>query len=157
MRFEGRGELRASGKKGPIRSSHPHHDVEATNNWKRRPLKGVNVLGIRYCYPPVRVSGSDLCAVRIVGMNLPTRMRIVWRRGKAKFNRLLDGASPETPTAHGTTYSLPYEIVEIIIPSEKFGERERTRANPIGVVTGMDWGRSSSRRWDVFSFGSIGS
>jgi hypothetical protein len=42
-------------------------------------------------------------------------------------------------------------------PSEKFGERERTRANPIGAVTGMDWGRSSSRRWDVFSFGSIGS
>jgi hypothetical protein len=46
-------------------------------------------------------------------------MRTVWRRGKANTNRLLGNAPPdappETPTAHGTAFRLPYDIVEMII------------------------------------------
>ena len=38
-------------------------------------------------------------------------MRIVWRRGKANINRLLDN----TPPTHESTSHLPYEIVEMII------------------------------------------
>jgi hypothetical protein len=52
-----------------------------------------------------------LTSVPTVGINLSTRMRIVWRRGKANVNRLLGN----TPTAHGPVCRLPYEIVEMII------------------------------------------
>ena len=58
---------------------------------------------------------SDICAVRTAGVNLSTRMRIVWRRGKANINRLLGNAPPETRIAHASTCRLPYEIIEIII------------------------------------------
>jgi hypothetical protein len=89
--------------------SHAHHD-DASNSRKCRPLKRADVLGIRYCYPPVLVNSSDLCAV---GTNLSTRIGIVWRRGKTNISRLL--APPEIPTAHESTCRLPYEIVEMII------------------------------------------
>ena len=49
---------------------------------------GADTPGIRYCYPPVRVNASNLCAVRTIGINLSTRLRIVWRRGKANINRV---------------------------------------------------------------------
>jgi hypothetical protein len=42
---------------------------------------------------------------------MPTHMRIVWHRGKANINRLLDN----TPPTHESTPHLPYEIVEMII------------------------------------------
>ena len=57
------------------------------------------------------VNSSDFCAVRTVGVGLSTRVRIVWRRGKANINRLLGNA----PTAHGPVCRLPYEIVEMIV------------------------------------------
>ena len=63
----------------------------------------------------MRVNVSDLCAVRIAGMNLSTRMRIVWRRGKANVSRLLGNPPPEIHTAHRTARHLPYEVVEMII------------------------------------------
>jgi hypothetical protein len=58
---------------------------------------------------------SDICAIRTVGVNLSTRMRIVWRRGKASINRLLGTPPPETRIAHASTCRLPYEIIETII------------------------------------------
>ena len=48
-------------------------------------------------------------------MHLSIRMKIIWRRGKAKINRLLGGAPPKTPIAHVSTCPLPYEIIEMII------------------------------------------
>ena len=87
-----------------------------------RALKATEILGIRYGCLPVRANISDpyTCAI---GVNLPTRMRIVWRRAKANINRLFSNAPPdvppdappETPTARGTTFGLPYDIVEMII------------------------------------------
>ena len=97
--------------RSPRGTSLAHHDDEASSNGKYRPLEGPDVLGTRYCYQPVCVNPSDLCAVRTVGINLSTRMRIVWRRGRASINRLLGNA----PTAHRPVFRLPYEIVEIII------------------------------------------
>jgi len=64
---------------------------------------------------PVRIDNSDLHAVRVVGTNLLDRMVIVWQRGKAKVNRLLRNASPETSIAYESTCRFPYEIVEVII------------------------------------------
>ena len=40
---------------------------------------------------------------------------IVWRRGKAKVNRLLGNAPPKTYIARESTCRFPYEIVELII------------------------------------------
>jgi hypothetical protein len=96
-------------------TSHAHCEDEASNSRKRRPVKAVDVLGIRYYHPLIRVNGSDLCVVHTVGINLSTRMRIVWRRGKANINRLLGNAPSETRTAHKSTCRLPYEVVEMII------------------------------------------
>ena len=42
-------------------------------------------------------------------------MVTLWHRGKAKIDRLLGGAAPETSTAHESTCCVPYEIVEKII------------------------------------------
>ena len=92
-------------------TSHGHHDDGASNNRKCGPLKRAEVLGIRYCYLLVHVNGSDLFAVRTAGVNLSTRIRIVWHQGKVGINRLLG----KTPTAHGTVCHLPYEVVEMII------------------------------------------
>ena len=98
---------------------HVRHDDEASNDRKRRPFKEADILGIRYCYSPVRAHGSDFRTVRTAGINLSTWTRIVWRRGNANINRLLGNpppdAPPETHTAHRTASRLPYEIVEIII------------------------------------------
>ena len=106
-----------------LRGSHAHHHHDVSNNRRCKAFKGADVLGIRYGYPPVRAHGSDLCVVRIAGVNLPTRMRIVWRRGKANVNRLLGNAPPDAPpdappethTVRESTCRFPYEIVEIII------------------------------------------
>jgi hypothetical protein len=110
---------------GPIASrrqrylSRPRHDDEASNDQRCSSFKGTDILGIRYCYPPVRARGSDLCTVRTAGINLSTWTRIVWRRGKANINRLLGNppldAPRKTHTAHGASSRLPYEIVEMII------------------------------------------
>ena len=59
----------------------------------------------------MHVNSSDLFAVRAVGIDLSTRMRVVWRRGKTNINRLLGN----TPTTHESACRLPYEIVEMII------------------------------------------
>jgi len=61
------------------------------------------------------MSGSDLCADRIIGTDLSTRMGTVWQQGKAKANLLLGKAPPEACTAHESTYRVPYEIVEMIV------------------------------------------
>ena len=65
------------------------------------------------------VHGSDLRVVCTAGVNLPTRIRTVWGRGKVNINRMLGNAPPDAPpetrTAHGTTFHLPYDIVEMII------------------------------------------
>jgi hypothetical protein len=87
-----------------------------------RSFGGTEILGIRYGCPLVRTNVSDPCTC-VIGVNLPTRMRIVWRRAKANVNRLFSNAPPdvppdappETPTARGTTFGLPYDIVEMII------------------------------------------
>ncbi|KAF9643704.1 hypothetical protein BDM02DRAFT_1364424 [Thelephora ganbajun] len=66
--------------------------------------------------PLVQKDGSDLCAVRAIGLNLSNRIAmIVWHRGKAKTSRPLSGASPEMCTTCESSCRLPYEIVEIII------------------------------------------
>jgi hypothetical protein len=67
-------------------------------------------------FPPVHIlNGSDLCAVRVAETNLSNRAVIIWRRGKAKVNRLLGNAPPKTQITHESTCRLPYEIVEMII------------------------------------------
>jgi hypothetical protein len=55
------------------------------------------------------------CAARTVGINLSTRVGIIWCRGKANISRLLGNMPLETPTARVSTCPLPYEIVETII------------------------------------------
>ena len=42
-------------------------------------------------------------------------MATIWRRGKARINRLLDNAPPETRTTHESACRVPYDIVEMII------------------------------------------
>jgi len=64
--------------------------------------------------PTTAHKGSDPHTVRTVGINLSTRMVIIWRRGKTNVNRLLGNAHPETCTAHESTCRLPCEIVEMI-------------------------------------------
>jgi hypothetical protein len=59
----------------------------------------------------VHVNGSDLCALRTVGVNLSTHIRIALRRSKANINRLFGNTS----TAHESACRFPYEIVEMII------------------------------------------
>jgi len=58
------------------------------------------------------IDGSD---PPYLGVNLSTRIRIVWRRGKARANRLIGNAPPEVRTTHESTCCFPYEIVEMII------------------------------------------
>jgi len=48
-------------------------------------------------------------------MSLSIRMVIIWRRAKAKVDRLLGNAPPDMRTARESTCPLPYEIVEMII------------------------------------------
>jgi hypothetical protein len=96
-------------------TSQGRHDDEVSDNRKCRSSKGVDVFGIRYCYSLVCVNGTDLCAVHTAGISVSTRMRVVWRRGKAKINRLLSNAPPKISTARKLVYRLPYEIVEMII------------------------------------------
>jgi hypothetical protein len=92
------------------------HDDDVFNSRKCRSFKRVDVLGIRYHYPLlVHVNVSDLYALRTAGINLSTRLEIVWHRGEANINPLLHNAPPETRTAHEPAYCLPYEIVEMII------------------------------------------
>jgi len=78
----------------------------------RRPIPPVSSAA-----PPIaHVNGSDLCVVRTLGINLSIHEMItVWRRGKAKVNRLLVNAPPEMRTTRESTCPLPYEIVEMII------------------------------------------
>lgn len=58
---------------------------------------------------------ADLRATRTVGPNLPTPAVNVWDwPGKAKVNRLLATAPPETRNVHESTCRVPYDIVEII-------------------------------------------
>ena len=97
-------------------TSHAHHDDGASNNWRRRSLEAADALGNRYLYPlAARVNGSNLHTARTVCINLSTRLRLVWRRGKTNINRLLGNASPGTRTTHGPAYCLPYELMEMII------------------------------------------
>ena len=56
-----------------------------------------------------------LISVPTVGKNLPTRMRIVWHRGKTNINRLLGNGPPDTRPAHESARHIPYDIVEMII------------------------------------------
>lgn len=42
-------------------------------------------------------------------------MAIIWRRGKAKVNRLFGNTPPEMHIPHESSCRLPYEIVEVII------------------------------------------
>ena len=105
---------------GPIELDHfgispVRHDDEVRNNRRCRPFKGADVLGIRYCYPLVHTNGFNLCAARTIGINLSTRVRIVWCRGKANISRLLGNMPLETSITRVSTYPLPYEIVEMII------------------------------------------
>ena len=95
-------------------SSARHHHHNGSNNRKCRPLKGADVLSIRYGCPSAHVNYSHVCSVHTIGINLSSRIRIVWRRSKANINRLLGNAPPETPTEHGAASRLPYEIVEMI-------------------------------------------
>jgi hypothetical protein len=60
----------------------------------------------------VRVNGPDLDTI---GINLSSRMRIVWRRGKANINRLLGNAPPGARITHESACRLPYELVEMIV------------------------------------------
>jgi hypothetical protein len=93
-------------------TSQTRHNDEASKNRKCRSSKGVDVLGIRYCYSLVCVNSTDFCAVHATGTSVSTRMGIIWHRGKAKIDRLLSSVPPETPTTHELVYRLPYEIVE---------------------------------------------
>ena len=61
------------------------------------------------------VDGSDLCAICTLGLNLPTRVVIIWHRGKAKVDRLFGKGPPGTRTTREPTCRLPPEIVEMII------------------------------------------
>ena len=97
-------------------TSHAHHDHDdVPDNQRRRPPNRTYLLCIKYIHPLVHMDDSDLCAVHTVGINLSTRMAIIWRQGKAQVNRLLGNAPPATCTAHESTCCFPYEIVEMII------------------------------------------
>jgi hypothetical protein len=54
---------------------------------------------------------SDLCADRIVEINVSKLMVIVW----AKVNRLVGNGPPETRIVHESTRRFPYEITEMIV------------------------------------------
>jgi hypothetical protein len=96
-------------------TSYARRDDDAFNRRECRPLREANVFGIRYCYPPMHVNGSDPRAVHTAGINLrlSTRIGLIWHRGKASISRLL--APPEIPTVQESTCSFPYEIVEMIV------------------------------------------
>ena len=100
------------GVRSPRVRSLIYDDNDVSNNREYGSLGATDILGIRYCDQLVRANGSNHCAV---GVNLSTRIRIVWRRGKTNINRLLGNRPPETRTAHELTWCLPYEIVEMII------------------------------------------
>ena len=53
-----------------------------------------------------------ISAIHRVGI---TRMVTVWRRSKATVNRLLGIAAPRAGATHGSSFPLPYEIVEMIV------------------------------------------
>ena len=54
--------------------------------------------------------------VRMIGSNVSSRLAVmIWRRGKAKMNRLLGSTPRNTGFAHGSTCRLPYEIIAMII------------------------------------------
>ena len=99
----------------------PHHDDDAFNGRRCRALRrACNRCG----YTLVRMSDSDFCAVRAVGIKLSNRIATAWRRGKTKANRLLSNPPPEIRTTHECTThettsppppSFPYDIVEMII------------------------------------------
>jgi hypothetical protein len=96
--------------------AHPsRHDDEASNNRKRESLREADFLATKYCYSPVHINDSNLCAICTVGVHFSASTRIVWRRAKVNINRLLGNSSQETYTAHGPVSPLPYEIVEMII------------------------------------------
>jgi hypothetical protein len=63
----------------------------------------------------VGANGSNLCAVRTVGINLSTRIKTAWHQGKVNINRLLSNAPPEASTADESTCRFPYDIMEMII------------------------------------------
>ena len=52
---------------------------------------------------------------RFIGINVSNQMAIVWRRGKAKVNRLFGNRPPGTHIAHEPIARFPYEIVEMIV------------------------------------------
>jgi len=91
------------------------YDYDLSSGRKYWSLKGAYVFNIRRGYPRVHMSGSDLCAVCIVGKNISTRVVTVWQQGKAKVNLLLGKVPPEPCTAHEPTCGIPYETVEMII------------------------------------------
>jgi len=62
-----------------------------------------------------RTNDSDLCSVRVVGMNLSNRMVIVWNRGKAKINRLLHITPLRMRAVRDSTCRFPPELTEMII------------------------------------------
>ena len=92
--------------------SWPRHDNDASNDRRCRSLNGAY---IKYGCLRMQIDDSDLCALRAVGINLPTRMAIIWHRGIAKVNRLLHNTHPPTRTTHESSCRVPFEIVEMII------------------------------------------
>ena len=62
--------------------------------------------------PLIHVDGSYVC---VVGINFSNHVVIIWHRGKAKIDRLLGNAPPETCTAPEPTCRFPSEIVDMII------------------------------------------
>ena len=82
------------------------------NNRERWPPKeSLYVLNPTYGSPIVHIDGSDICNAHASGINLPTRMVVVWHRSKAKADRLLG-----KPTgAREPTHRFPHEIVEMIV------------------------------------------
>ena len=63
----------------------------------------------------VHTNVSDLCSVRVVGMNLPNRMVIAWNGGKARINRLIRIAPPRTRTVHDSIRCFPPKLIELVI------------------------------------------
>lgn len=61
--------------------------------------------------PLIHVDGSYVC---VVGINFSNHVVIIWHRGKAKIDRLLGNAPPETCTAPEPTCRFPSEIVDMM-------------------------------------------
>jgi len=99
------------------RTSHPRHDNDIVSNRKCWLYSETYVVNIRYYHPLVHINGSDMCAIRTVETNFPTRTVTPRHRGGAEDNCLPGGTPQEPRSAYGSIPppQFPYDIVEMIV------------------------------------------